>query len=158
MSERFDYEGIQKTPSFCYLDIHKTENFTVVIATEPDYDEEGSGTSVTNWAEHIATEVCKAHEIPMLKLVFIEHYDRTKYKYDDEHAETWDLVSFSRERTPVRGYWDYPRGEMVFTSPKWQHLTEAQKDRLIQGDRTVFKELKPPVRDTFFEGADAARV
>ena len=112
---------------------------------------------MTNYAEHIATEVCKQYEIPMLKLVWIEHYDRTKFKYDDEHEETWDLCSFTRERTPVRGYWDYPSGEMVFTSPKWQHLSVEQKDRLVEGDLTVFKELKPPTRDIFFEGADAAR-
>ena len=42
MSERFDYEGLHKTPSFSYLDIHRNEKCTVVIATEPDYHEEGS--------------------------------------------------------------------------------------------------------------------
>ena len=62
---------------------------------------------------------------------------------------TW--VSFKRERTPVRGYWDTPSGQLVFTSPKWQHLTVDQKDRLVAGDLTVFKELKAPVRDTYFE-------
>ena len=156
MAERFDYQGLHKTPSFCYIDIHKHENCTVVIATEPDYDEEDAGTSVTNYAEHIATEICKAHEIPMLKLVWIEHYDHQSF-HSRDREETWDLVLFKRERTPVRGYWDYPSGEMVFTSPKWQHLTVEQKDRLVAGDLTVFKELKPPTRDTFFEGADAAR-
>ena len=158
MSERFDYKGYHGTPSFCYLDVHRHKKCTVVIATEPDYDEEGAGTSVTNMAEHIATEVCKAYDIPQEKLVWIEHYDRTKYKYGDEQAETWDLVSFSREKTPVRGYWDYPSGEMVFISPKWQHLTVEQKDCLVAGDLEVFKELKPPVRDNFFEGADTARL
>ena len=157
MAERFNYEGYQKISSFCYISIHRNENYTVVIATEPDYDEEGSGTSVTNRAEHIATEVCKRYAIPQDTLVWIEHYDRTKFKYDDEQ-ETWDLVSFNREKTPIRGYWEYPRGERVFISPKWQPLTAAQKDRLIAGDLTVFKELKPPVRDTFFEGAENARV
>lgn len=142
MSERFDYEGYHKIPSFCYIDIHKNDNFTVIIATEPDYDEEGAGTSVTNRAEHIATEVCKQYEIPQEKLAWIEHYDRSKFELNDEHEETWDLVSFSRQKTPTRDYWDYPRGEMVFTSPKWQHLTEEQKDRLVAGDLGVFKELK----------------
>ena len=157
MSERFDYEGYHKIPSFCYIDIHKNEKFTVVVATEPDYDEEGAGASVTNRAEHIATEVCKKYDIPQEKLVWIEHYD---YRDDSvgDREETWDLVSFNSERTPIRGYWDYPRGEMVFTSPKWQHLSVEQKDRLVAGDLTVFKELKPPVRDTFFEGAEDARV
>ena len=158
MSERFDYEGYHKIPSFCYIDIHKNENFTVVIATEPDYDEEGAGTSVTNRAEHIATEVCKRYEIPMLKLVFIEHYDRSKFKLDDEHEETWDLVSFSREKTPIRDYWNYHAERWCAPLQKWQHLEVEQKDRLVAGDLTVFQELKPPVRDPFFEGNDAARV
>ena len=157
MAERFGYKGYGSIPSFCYIDIHRTENFTVVIATEPDYDEEGAGTSVTNYAEHIATEVCKQYNIPQEKLVWIEHYDRKRTTLR-EARETWDLCAFKRERTPVRGYWDYPSGDMVFTSTKWQPLTVERKNRLIAGDMTVFKELKPPVRDNFFEGAEDARV
>ena len=157
MSERFDYEGFHKIPSFCYVEIHKNENFTVVVATEPDYDEEGAGTSITNRAEFIATEVCKQYEIPQEKLVWIEHYEHKSF-HSRDREETWDLVAFNSKTTPVTGYWEYPRGETVFTSPKWQALTPERKDRLIQGDLTVFKELKPPVRDTFFDGNDSARV
>ena len=156
MSEHFDFQGVHKTPSFCYIEVYRHEDCVVVIATNPDYDEEGAGTSVTNYAEHIATEVCKAYEIPQDKLVWIEHYDR-KRSYLRTPSETWDLVSFKREKTPVRGYWEYPSGAMVFTSPKWQALTEEQKTRLVDGDLSVFKELKPPVPDTFFEDANAAR-
>ena len=152
MSERFDYEGYHKIPSFCYIEIHNHENCTVVIATEPDYDEDGAGTSVTNRAEHIATEVCKHYDIPQDKLVWIEHYDRKGYASDDRD-ETWDLCTFKREKTPTRDYWDYPRGEMVFTSPKWQPLTPEQKDRLVAGDLEVYKELAPIARNPFFEGA-----
>ena len=146
--ERFDYEGYHKIPSFCYIELHKLENdVTVVVATEPNYNEEGSGTSVTNRAEHIATAVCEQYQIPMAKLIWIEHYNQRTLIGKEE---SWDLVSFTREKTPVRGYWDRPSGQMVFTSPKWQHLDPKQKDRIIQGDLTVFKELKAPVRDEFF--------
>ena len=147
MSERFDYEGYHKCKSHCLIEIHKHEKCTVVIATEADDNE---GTSVTNMAEHIATEVCKAHEIPMLQLVWIEHYSHESFRSRDRD-ETWDLATFKRERTPVRGYWDYPSGQMVFTSPKWQPLTVAQKDRLVAGDLTVFKELKEIIAHSFFE-------
>lgn len=145
--ERFDYEGYHKIPSFCFIEIYAHEKVTVVIATEPDYDTEDSGTSITNRAEHIATRVCQQHNIEMIKLVWIEHYDR---QVKIGKKETWDLVTFTREKTPVRGYWEYPRGQMVFTSPKWQPLSEEQKDRLVTGDLDVFKELKAPVRDAFF--------
>lgn len=148
MSERFDFQGLHKCPSFCYIDIHRHEECVVVIATNPQDNEEGAGTSVTNYAEHIATEVCKSYDIPQDKLVWIEHYDYRNRSYRRTQEETWDLVSFKRERTPIRGYWDYPSNEMVFTSPKWQPLTVEQKDRIVDGDLSVFKELKPPVRDT----------
>ena len=157
MDKRFDYEGYHKIPSFCYIDIHENKDFTVVIATEPHHDEEGAGTSVTNCAEHIATEVCKKFDIPMEKLIWIEHYGRESF-HSRDREETWDLVSFKREQAPVRGFWDYPRGEMVFTSPKWQPLTVEQKDRFVDGDFTVFRELKAPVRDNFFERNGSARV
>ena len=67
MAERFDYEGYHKCESHCLIEIHKHEKCTLVIATEAD---DNPGTSVTNMAEHIATEVCKQYEIPMLKTRF----------------------------------------------------------------------------------------
>lgn len=153
--EVFNYEGYHKTPSFCYIEFHKLENdVTVVVATEPGYHEEGSGTSITNRAEHIATKVSREKNIPMLKLIWIEHYNAVPL-IDKE--ETWDLVSFQRQRTPVRGYFERPNGEMVFVSPKWQRLTVEQKDRIIQGDLTVFEELQTPARDPFFKGYGTAQ-
>ena len=157
MAERFDYKGYHGCESHCLIDLYRHPNdLTVVVATEPDYDVEDSGTSVTNAAEHIATEVCKQYNIPMLKLVFIEHYDYQSF-HSRGREETWDLVTFTRERAPVRGHWDYPRGEMVFTTAKWQPLSVEQKDRLIAGDLSVFKELKAPVCNNFFENAFSER-
>ena len=138
-NQKFNYEGYHKIPSFCYIDIYRYPNFTIVIATEPDYNEEGSGTSITNRAEHIATEVSKKYNIPMIELTWIEHYNRVS---NIKKEETWDLVFFNREKTPVRGYWGYPNGEMVFTNPQWYHITSEQKNNLINGCINTLKELK----------------
>lgn len=137
MAERFHYEGYHKIPSYCYIEIYKHEQVTIVIATEPDADE-SSGTSVTNRAEQIATKACHVYNIPHDKLVWIEHYQA---HHPIRENETWDLVTFDREEAPVRGYWDHPRGEIVFTKPKWYHLSTEQKDRLIEkGDTAVLRE------------------
>ena len=149
MSEQFDYEGYHKCKSHCLIDIHKHDKYTVVIATEAGDNE---GTSVTNMAEHIATNVCKKHHIQMETLIWVEHYPPRKDSvFHPEPHGSWDLVSFKIEKAPIHGYWDYPKGVCVFTSPKWQPLSPEQKDRLVEGDTTVFKKLKAPVRDNFFE-------
>ena len=57
-----------------------------VIATElPD----NPGMSITNAAASIAMQVCQYYEIPLDRLIWIEHYPK-----EPNHEETYDLVHF----------------------------------------------------------------
>jgi hypothetical protein len=54
--ERFQYRGFYGCPSVCSLEILRlADGRAAVIATELD---DNPGTSVTNVAEHLASEVC----------------------------------------------------------------------------------------------------
>ena len=134
MSIKFDFQGYNKIPSFCYIDIHKHDNCTVVVASQPGYHEDNSGTSITNAAEHIATMVCRAFGIPFGKLVWIERYPRIE---NIDMPERWDLVSFLVEKTPLTEFctWEYPDGIRVLRFPRWNPITPKQAQGIIDGSK-----------------------
>lgn len=102
-------------------------------------------------AEHIATFVCKAYNIPMDTLIWIECYLGRDDGSVLRNKTSWDFVRFTKTTGPVWGYWDVKKDEEVFTQPRWQHLSAAQKDRLINGDFSVLDELDSPVRGGIFK-------
>ncbi len=63
----YHYTGFGNAPSVC--DIRVTNN--VVICTQVP---ENTGTSITNYAEHLATDIYKQYNINPKQLVWIEHY------------------------------------------------------------------------------------
>jgi hypothetical protein len=101
---RFAYCGFHGCPSVCGLDIQPLANDrTVVICTElPD----NPGTSVTNFAEDLATLVCRRFRIASDKLVWIEHYPPSA---SHGPKADWDRVEFS---------WD---GD-CFQQPRWRPM------------------------------------
>jgi hypothetical protein len=69
---QFDYAGLHGRPARCGLEIIELpDGKTVVIATELS---DNPGVSVTNFAEQLATLVCKMFHLDPTKLVWIEHY------------------------------------------------------------------------------------
>jgi hypothetical protein len=82
---------------------------TVVITTDTNH-----GNSVTNQAEHIATDVIRRQNIHRLDLVFIEHYEKQAV-----FEETYDLVNFK---------WN--TREKRFEQPNWKHLTKEDVEKM----------------------------
>ena len=139
--EEFHYEGYRKCESHCLIDIYRfdTSDRVVVVATEAD---DNPGTSVTNLAEHIATYVCRKHDIKFEELIWIEHYPPRIEHYPPrkdsalmpEPHGSWDLTWFTIDKAPIANYWHEPKGTEVLIRPRWNHLAVEMKDRLISGD------------------------
>ena len=104
----YNYEGFHGCVCICDLEIIKN----LVIASEMP---ENEGTSVTNFAEQLATLVCQEFEIEPKHLIWIEHYperDGVSRKY----AESYDLVSFNLN------------GDGVFSNPRWTGISPIVVD------------------------------
>ena len=98
----YNFTGFHGCACICDLEIIRN----LVIASEMP---ENEGTSVTNFAEQLATLVCQEFEIAPEHLIWIEHYperDGVSRKY----PENYDLVSFNLDNG-------------VFTSPRWTGIT-----------------------------------
>lgn len=100
----YNYKGIRGCD--CKCDIEIREN--IVIATEL---KENPGTSITNWAEHLANDITEQYSIPKEKLVWLECYD---------HLGIYAIVEFE-----LRGN--------VFVNPQWKHCTKAVIDKIADG-------------------------
>ena len=116
---RYDYKGFWGCESCCDIQAHKRgDGKYVFIATElPD----NPGTSVTNYAEHLATAMRRQYGLKPQEMIWIEHYPEAK----DRRKEDFDLVRFVATD-----------GDS-FGSPVWTRLTEQAVDELIAGVRNV---------------------
>jgi hypothetical protein len=88
-SVQFQFSGLHGRPGICAIErIALADGRTLIIASEVD---ENLGTSITNAAELIITQVCQRYHIDPAKLAWIEHYPPSK-----SHGEKadWDLVTF----------------------------------------------------------------
>ena len=109
----YHYKGYYDCPSQCRLQV----NGNVVIVTDLDGD---TGTSITNMAEHLATQVINEFGIKPENLVWIEHYPERGHPLD-RFPENFDLVTFT---------WDGQR----FRKPVWKPMiSEVAKRRLQEG-------------------------
>ena len=112
----FKFTGLNNMPSFCYLRIiDNYQGKVVVIASDPGNHAENTGTSITNAAGLVASQVCHEFKIPADKLYWIERYVRTSAIHPHGNApnwdfeETWDRVTFSRQDNRL-------------IAPQWQPL------------------------------------
>ena len=95
------------------------------VARYPEYDyirvtDIGEGTSVTNMAESLATELVQRYGLRSHPLVWMEHYPVRGLERDPMPA-TWDLVAFD---------W---KGN-VATHPKWRRVEEEHAKALERGE------------------------
>lgn len=119
------YRGAMGCRSVCRIRVYQRERgMTVVIATElPD----NPGTSITNWAEFLATELRRRFVAPGAGLAWIEHdperpglmgdpplpeqFDRVRFRWDGAHDRTPDWRPVSRAQVaallgePLRDAW-----------------------------------------------------
>ena len=115
---RYNFKGYWGRDSCCDIEVHRrSDGKHVFIATEVP---ENRGTSITNYAEHLATAMRKQHGLKPEDVIWIEHYPEAK----DRRKESFDLVRFA-----VVGN--------TFHTPVWTRITEQVVDELIAGKRNV---------------------
>jgi hypothetical protein len=116
---RYNYKGFWGCDSSCDIEVHpRGDGKFVFVATElPD----NPGTSVTNFAEHLATAMRKRYGLKPGDVVWIEHYPEAK----DRRKEDFDLVRF----LAMEGN--------SFRTPVWTRISEQAVDELIAGARSV---------------------
>lgn len=118
----YQYQGINGCASKCGLEIHRHPDFTLVICTEL---QDNPGTSVTNWAEKLAYEVCQENQIDPGKLVWVEHYPPSKWT---KSADTYDVVDFWAADQK-----QYADATGSLGHPAWRRITIDQLNQLIAG-------------------------
>ena len=127
----YHYKGIGGCDCKCGIEIHKN----LGIATDIP---ENEGTAVTNWAEHLATQICKEFQIEPSQLIWIEHY--LERGMHGERDESWDLAVFKlKEKT------EFVSGKMTvstFSAPVWHHLDKETVQGLIDAHTTKPETLK----------------
>jgi hypothetical protein len=116
---RYDYRGFWNCDSRCDIEAHRrSDGKYVFVATElPD----NLGTSVTNFAEHLATAMRGQYGLKLDQVIWIEHYPEAKGR----RKEDFDLVQFLAAE-----------GES-FRTPVWTRITEQAVSDLIAGVRNV---------------------
>jgi hypothetical protein len=116
---RYDYKGFWGCDACCDIEVHKrSDGKSVFIATELP---ENPGTSVTNYAEHLATAMRRQYGLKAEEVIWIEHYPEAK----DRRKEDFDLVRFVSIEADS------------FRNPVWTRITEQAVDELIAGKRNV---------------------
>ena len=109
MERTYEYAGLHSCESRCGLTIHRrSDGLVVVVAREL---EDNPGTSVTNAAEVIATQVCRENAISPHRLVWVEHYAKRGSALNPMEP-TWDRVTF-----------DFDWEQAAFRWPVWSPLT-----------------------------------
>ena len=115
---RYNYKGFW-SDSYCDIEAHRrSDGKFIFVATElPD----NPGTSVTNYAEHLATAMLRQYGLKPADVIWIEHYPKSK----DHQKEDFDLVRF----LDIEGD--------SFRSPVWSRITEQAVEDLIAGVRKL---------------------
>jgi hypothetical protein len=94
-----NFKGVGDCDSKCHIRIFegagRDSGMVVVIATQIMEDE---GTSITNWAERLATEIAAREGISPNGLIWIEQYPEEKGRYDVESEEHYQRVVFKSDR------------------------------------------------------------
>ena len=120
---RYEYTGFFGCQCQCNLEIYGN----LVICSER---EDNGGTSITNMAEHLATDICKQFDISPNQLIWIEHYPPT---VDSRgyvmHEESWSWVSFN---LTGGGFFDAKENGFAFSNPRWGHIEKVVVDTLIE--------------------------
>ena len=116
---RYNYKGFWNCDSCCDIEVHRrSDGKYVFVATElPD----NPGTSVTNFAEHLATAMRSQYALKPEELIWIEHYPEAQ----NRRKEDFDLVRFLGMEGDA------------FRSPVWTRITPQAVDELVAGVRNV---------------------
>jgi len=146
--DRFLFAGFWNCASACALELlPRPDGRVVVIATELA---DNPGTSITNAAEILATEVCRRFRIPPERLVWIEHY---AYSPESAIPRTFDLVTFHPRRPAQKSpLTSAALGstmetgdaamEKLFANPIWHRMLDKDWKALGLHSRTASHHIK----------------
>ena len=105
----------------CNLEVH---NNLVICSERAD----NKGSSITNAAERLATEICEQFEITARSLIWVEHYpESTLEKYGGTDEERYYLVFFNIDGG---GPFDPPDKKVTFYNPRWVNITPEMVELL----------------------------
>ena len=107
---KYEYEGFGGCKSICNLEIHR--NLVICSARE-----DNEGTSITNVAEQLATEIANQYLPDPSKLVWVEHYPKRTVG----NHESWDLVFFNVKNN---GVFRDKSVDVQFSNPRWVRIEE----------------------------------
>lgn len=107
---KFYYKGLGGCQSVCQLSIDKTRD--LVIATELA---ENQGSSITDFAEELATLVVQVYGLNPFRLIWIENYNKMSYPDGKDTNESFALVTFM-----------IYAGK--FKAPQWQSISKNEVD------------------------------
>ena len=132
---RYEYTGFHGCVSVCNLEIYNN----LVICSERADNE---GTSITNMAEHLATEtISKQFDITPSQLIWVEHYPATFDSRGYElHAESWSLVFFN-----LTGGNHFEK-VFEFSNPRWVSIEKVIVSALIDTHKEIETE-EPPISE-----------
>ncbi len=129
LSHLYLSRGYHGCLSYCWLRCSTTPEQTIMIATEVN---ENPGTSITNMAERLATEVTRTFGLARDTLIWIEHYPaRRVIGGRPRLPESFDRVTFTH--TP-----------QSFRSPQWRRISQAEVEALIGQPLTPQSVAEPP--------------
>lgn len=101
----------------CHIRMFKRNAGAIVIASDIPEDPH-PGISVTNGAEHIATEVMTRYSLSPNFVIYVERYPAGPGPKG--RPETFDLVQFN-----------YIAEEHRFTAPRWVRINKSVVDALL---------------------------
>lgn len=112
------YPGYFDHEAWCKLRVLRRQDGTIVaVASDPDVED--SGTSITNAAEMLATQIWREQGEPR-QFIFIEHYPANRY--GGKEPETFAQTIFQLGSD----------GRYKLVNPGWSHLDRAGAE-LIAG-------------------------
>jgi len=120
--DHYSYPGYFDAEAWCQLLVFERADSTVV-ALAHDPDESDSGTSITNAAEALGTQIWRELGEPR-QFIFIEYYPANRY--GGTEPETFARTDFQLglERD----------GRYKLINPSWMHLTREQVEILAGSD------------------------
>lgn len=96
--ELFKFQDHNGRTGVCHLEIINNEDNAIAIVTEIA---DNTGMSVTNAAECLIAQVCRAKVIDPATLVWIEHYSEKSYKQKTKPRVEYSLVTFKLSKSAV---------------------------------------------------------
>lgn len=132
---KYEFSGFHGCESVCDLEIHQN---LVIFSSRPDNE----GTSLTNMAEQLATDICKPFDITARDLIWIEHYREES----DERGHIWREERFSLVCFNLTGGGFFSENEKAFefSNPRWVSVEKSVVDALIDTHR---EPEEPPIEE-----------